>query len=208
MNAERRCKGVTGMGVRGLVGEAHSSSHYGRWLLRYFRLSISGGTGGWGEIPKGGPVLGCLTHTPPPGCSHSASPLTAHLVTTITPPSSSPPSPRLPLYLPPLLHLPSLSNSPSLTLSGTHITHTTHTTHTILPLDSQYVPHSLPFLHFSWEAAPDSQMSLACQKLLLTFQFSGVFFSYCSLLMPYSRRTFTCQWARQKKGGRVCLLPF
>lgn len=145
---------------------------------------------------------------PPPGCSHSASPLTAHLVTTITPPSSSPPSPRLPLYLPPLLHLPSLSNSPSLTLSGTHITHTTHTTHTILPLDSQYVPHSLPFLHFSWEAAPDSQMSLACQKLLLTFQFSGVFFSYCSLLMPYSRRTFTCQWARQKKGGRVCLLPF
>lgn len=65
------------------------------------------------------------THPYPPGCSHSAFPLTAHLLTAITPPSSSPPSPRLPLYLPPLLHLPSLSNSPSLTLSGTH-THTHH----------------------------------------------------------------------------------
>lgn len=50
----------------------------------------------------------------PRGRPCPASPLTAHLLTAITPPSSSPPSHCLPLYLPPLLHLSlSLSLSPS-----------------------------------------------------------------------------------------------
>lgn len=41
----------------------------------------------------------------PHGRPCPASPLTAHLLTAITPSSSSPPSHRLSLYLPPLLHL-------------------------------------------------------------------------------------------------------
>lgn len=107
---------------RGLVGEAHSSSHYRRWLLWYFSLSISGGGGGGGgctAIPRGGPwlvrpssILTPPTTTliaDPPFLPHGrpcpASPLTAHLLTAITPSSSSPPSHRLSLYLPPLLHL-------------------------------------------------------------------------------------------------------
>lgn len=110
-----------------------------------------------------------------------ASPLTAHLLTAITP-------------LLPLLHH-------AIFHSIHHLYYISHT-HTL-----STSPRSLPFLHFSWEAALDSQMSLACQKLLLTFQFSVFFSSRCSLLMPYSRRTFTCQWARQKKRGRVCPLP-
>lgn len=128
--------------VRGPVGEAHSSSHYGRWLLWYFRLSISGGGweggGRWGEIPRGGlGLLPSFLHLSPHLRSHPllplgrpcpASPLTAHLLTAITPPSSSPPSHCLPLYLPPLLHLPSLSH-----------------TLAILPPHSQHSPHSLPF---------------------------------------------------------------
>lgn len=201
MNGERRCEGgiEVGVGVGGLVGEAHSSSHYRRWLLWYFSLSISGGGGEWGEIPKGRLGLGHLSSISHPflplACPCPASPLTVHLLTTITPPSSSPPLPCLPLYLPPLLHLPSLSNS--LSLSHTH-THQPPSPFSVLPSLSS-------FLHFSREAALDSQKSLACQKLLLTFQFS-VFFSHCSLLMPYSRKTFTCQWARQKR-GTVCPLP-
>lgn len=101
--------------------------------------------------------LSPLPSLPPPPSLHlcPASPLTAHLLTAITPPSSSPPSHCLPLYLPPLLHLPSLSL-------------------TVLPPHS-VLPSLSSFLHFSREAALDSQMSLACQKLLLTFQFS-IFF--------------------------------
>lgn len=151
------------LGVRGPVGEAHSSSHYGRWLLWYFSLSISGGGGGWGEIPRGGAGLGrpssiFLPPPPPPWTS--------------LPCFSSDSSPSDCYYSPFFLSSITLSSTlsaPSITSSiSLSLSHHPRSTFSVLPSLSS-------FLHFSREAALDSQMSLACQKLLLTFQFSGVF---------------------------------
>lgn len=64
--------------------------------------------------------------------------------------------------------------SPILNLSLSH----KHTHHSPSPFWT--LPSLSSFLHFSREAALDSQKSLACQKLLLTFQFS-VFFSFTAL---------------------------
>lgn len=108
-------------------------------------------------------------------CPCPASPLTAHLLTAITPPSSSLPSDCLPLYLPLLLHLLSLANS----LSPSPHTHT-HTDTLHPPSSFSVLPSLSSLLHFSGEAAPDSLMSPACQKLLLTFQFKGFFLSLLS----------------------------
>lgn len=163
----------------GANGEAHSSSHYGRWLLWYFSLSIRVG-GGRGANPRGGPGA-CSTfqhfhpsslhpHLPQPSSCPSLPPPPPPQQRSL-PCFSSDSSPSDCYYSPFLLR----SITPSPTLSPTSITSHTHThTHPSMH-NSQHFPCALPFLHPSWEAALDSQMSRACQKLLLTFQFAVLF---------------------------------
>lgn len=192
-------KVVWGCEHRGLFREAHSSSHYERWLLWYFCLSISGGGGGWGEIPQGGVGASAV---PPPCAASSSSFLDVPallllwqltfwlLLLPLLPPFHQ----TVFHFICPFYYIFYLWPILSLPLP----THTHTQTRSILPPHSQYFLHSLPFY-----ISPGRQpLTLWCPLHAKNYYWHfnlKVFFSHCSLLMPYSRRTFTCQWARQRK---------
>ena len=117
---------------------------------------------------------------------------------------SSPPDCYYSPFFLPSITLSSTLSAPSITSS---ISCQFSISHARRPPSTFSVRPSLSsFLHFSGEAAPDSQMSPACQKLLLTFQFS-VFFSLTALRWCLiAGGHLHVQWARQKR-GRVRPLP-